>query len=124
VAGLAFLPRTFPARTAHGTAFYWDRELDLLARDERTGRGLGQDELRRVYPDAWWTWTRFAAFLPPGATGRLSHPGGGLRPSMARCQQLSGHSLLGGTHTGDGGARSRRQGAFLGFSQPADRVWR
>ena len=79
VANLAFLPRTFLARTAHGTAFHWDRELGLLARDERTGRwrGLGPDELRRGYPDAWWAWTRFAALLPPGGPRRLSRPGGG-----------------------------------------------
>jgi hypothetical protein len=75
VASLAFLPRTFLARTAHGTAFHWDRELGLLAQDERTGRwrGLGPDELRRGYPDAWWTWTRFAA----RRTAPAVRPGGG-----------------------------------------------
>jgi hypothetical protein len=79
VASLAFLPRTFLARTAHGTAFHWDRELGLLARDGRTGRwrGLGPDELRRGYPDAWWAWTRFAALRPPGTPARLPRPGGG-----------------------------------------------
>ena len=79
MASLAFLPRTFLARTAHGTAFFWDRELGLLARDERTGRwrGLGADELRRGYPDAWWAWTRFAALLPLGGPRQMSRPGGG-----------------------------------------------
>jgi hypothetical protein len=75
----SILPRTFLARTAHGTAFYRDRRLGLLARDERTGRwrGLGPEELRRGYPDAWRTWTRFAAPLPAGPPGRVPRPGGG-----------------------------------------------
>jgi len=75
---LGFLPRTFLARTSHGSAFYWDRELGLLARDERTGhwRGLGPDELRRGYPEAWWVWTHFAALLPGRAPGGLSRSGG------------------------------------------------
>ena len=79
MASLAFLPRTFLARTAHGTAFYWDRKLGLLAKDERTGRvrGFGAEELRRGYPDAWWTWTRFATLLPPGAPAELVRPSGG-----------------------------------------------
>ena len=29
MAEVAFLPRTFLTRTAHGTAFYWDRKLGL-----------------------------------------------------------------------------------------------
>ena len=76
---LVFLPRTFLARTAHGTAFYWDHKLGLLAKDERTGRwcGLSTDELRRGYPEVWWVWTRFAALLPFGVSGQLSKPGGG-----------------------------------------------
>ena len=75
---LVFLPRTFVARTAYGTAFYWDQRLGLLARDERTGRwrGLSPDELRRGYPEAWWMWTRFAALLPFGTSERLPRPGG------------------------------------------------
>jgi hypothetical protein len=75
MADLGFLPRTFLARTGHGTAFYWDRKLGLLAKDERTGRwhGLGDDELRRCYPTVWWTWTRFAALLP---VGELPSPSG------------------------------------------------
>jgi hypothetical protein len=79
VASLVFMPRTFLSRTAHGTAFYWDRELGLLARDERTGRwrGLNIDELRRGYPEAWWAWTRFASLLPPGAVAALLRPSGG-----------------------------------------------
>jgi hypothetical protein len=79
MAEVAFLPRTFLARTAHGTTFYWDRKLGLLARDERTGRwrGLGLDELRHGYPEVCWTWTRFAALLPPGTSERLPRPGGG-----------------------------------------------
>jgi hypothetical protein len=76
---LAFLRRTFLARTAYGTAFYWDRKLGLLALEERTGRwrGLSPDELRRGYPEAWWMWTRFVALLPPGTLERLPRPGGG-----------------------------------------------
>ena len=79
LANLVFLPRTFLARTVHGTAFYWDRKLGLLAMEERTGRwrGLSTDELRRGYPAVWWVWTRFAALLPFGAPGQLSRPGGG-----------------------------------------------
>ena len=79
MAELAFLPRTFLARTAQGTAFYWDREFGLLARDERTGRwrAFDPDELRRGYPQAWWAWTRFAALLPPAAAVAASDPGGG-----------------------------------------------
>ena len=80
MADLRFLPRTFLARTAHGTAFYWDRESGLLAKDERTGccwRGLSPDELRRGYPEAWWTWTRFAAFLPAHGSQQLPQPDGG-----------------------------------------------
>ena len=76
---VAILPRTFLHRTRWGTAVFYDRRHGLLARDERTGRwrGLGADELRRGYPEAWWMWTRFAALLPPGVPGRLSQPGGG-----------------------------------------------
>jgi hypothetical protein len=79
VGEVAILPRTFLARTAYGTAFYWDRRLGLLVKDEQTGRwrGLSLDELRRGYPEAWWTWTRFAALLPSGISERLPRPGGG-----------------------------------------------
>ena len=60
------------------TAFHWDREHGLLAKDERTGRwrGLDPDELHRGYPDAWWTWTRFAALLPPEAPSGPRRPRG------------------------------------------------
>ena len=76
MAKIALLPRTFLTRTAHGTAFYWDRKLGLLAKDEGTGRwrGLCLDELRRGYPEAWWAWTRFAVLLPPDAVAALLRP--------------------------------------------------
>jgi hypothetical protein len=79
MAELAFLPRTFLARTAHGTAFYWDREFGLLARDERTGRWrpISAEELRRGYPEAFAAWLRFAALLPASAALRAAGRCGG-----------------------------------------------
>ena len=79
MADVVFLPRTCLARTAHGTAFYWDRELGLLARDERSGRWrpVQPDELRRGYPAAWAEWLRFAALLPAGAHVVNGGPTGG-----------------------------------------------
>ena len=79
MADLAFLPRTFLARTAHGTAFYWDRRQGLLAYDEATGRwrAVGPDELRRGYPNAWVEWLRFSALLPPRTRAGRTDPTGG-----------------------------------------------
>jgi DNA-binding transcriptional ArsR family regulator len=139
VASLAFLPRTFLARTAHGTAFFWDRELGLLARDERTGRwrGLGPDELRRGYPDAWWAWTRFAALLPPGGPRQMSRlVVAGMRPSpppirgsfpgkdvcgRRQCLASPVTGLLGFSHPGRGPpAPARRDGgAPMGIREEA-----
>lgn len=63
---LAFLPRTFIARTRWGTAFFYDRRLGLLAQDEASGqwRCVSLDQLRRGYPEPFMQWLRFAALLP------------------------------------------------------------
>jgi hypothetical protein len=73
---LAFLPRVFIAKTEHGTSFYWDRPLGLLACSAQAGtlRPVGPDELRRGYPAAWIVWLRFASLLP--ATELRTHPAG------------------------------------------------
>ena len=85
MADLAFLPRTFLARTGHGTAFYFDRRRGLLAVDEASGRwrSITADELRRGFPGAWGVWLRFAAFLPHNWRTGIDQAGAVGEPSDA-----------------------------------------
>jgi hypothetical protein len=76
MADLMFLPRVLIARTEHGSVFYFDRRLGLLATTAHAGalRPIEPDELRRGYPVAWAVWVRFAALLPDSLSNPL--PGG------------------------------------------------